>query len=408
MGRRLPCAARTTIVTWPCDPPPPKKYASGGCLSGSRSATMPRGGAPWRPCGARADRGGPSSGSPPQRVAAMNLTSFSLLAAAAARGEIALDALAIYIQATIGASFFRAFDDANMILANATVAVPRALALEQRLVAPTSAGAPLAGDAPRDAIRFENVVFRYPGQEAAVLQGLDLTIPAGKSLAIVGLNGAGKTTLIKLLCRLYEPTGGRITVDDVDLARFDPVVWRRQVAAIFQDFTRYHLSVRDNVAAGALHHSEELTPLRAAAGRAGALELIESLPNGWDTVLSREYTGGVELSGGQWQRIALARALFAVEGGARLLILDEPTANLDVRAEAALYDRFLDLTAGLTTILISHRFSTVRRADHIVVLEGGQVVEAGSHAELMARDGRYAALFRVQAERFAEEGSDHA
>jgi ATP-binding cassette subfamily B protein len=267
--------------------------------------------------------------------------------------------------------------------------------------------------APVEAIRFEGVSFRYTGQSADVLSGLDLEIPAGRSLAIVGANGAGKTTLIKLLCRLYDPTDGRISVDRVDLSDVDPTAWQRRVAAIFQDFVQYHLSARENVALGAPELAADEARLRAAAEKAGALDLIESLPRGWDTVLSRQYTGGVDLSGGQWQRVALARALFAVEAasrerapgaaGARVLILDEPTANLDVRAEAARYDRFLDITASLTTILISHRFSTVRRADRIVVLEGGRVVEDGSHDQLIALDGRYATMFRLQAARFADD-----
>lgn len=335
-------------------------------------------------------------------VVAADLLSFGLLAWAAVRGDLALGALAVYTQAALSASFFRAFDDANMILSNAAIAVPRALELDRRLLVELSKAQPLPQDAPRESIRFERVAFRYPGLAQPIFSRLDLDIPAGRSLAIVGANGAGKTTLVKLLCRLYEPVGGRITMDGMDLGAFDPAAWRGQVAAIFQDFARYHLSAGENVAMGAPGLAGDMDKLRAAARRAGALDLIEALPRGWDTVLSREYTGGVDLSGGQWQRIALARALFAVEGGARVLILDEPTANLDVRAEAELYDRFLEITAGLTTILISHRFSTVRRADHIVVIEDGRVVEAGSHAELMAEGGRYAAMFRVQAERFVE------
>jgi ABC-type multidrug transport system fused ATPase/permease subunit len=219
----------------------------------------------------------------------------------------------------------------------------------------------------------------------------------------VGANGAGKTTLVKLLCRLYDPTEGRITVDGLDLRDVEARVWQRQVAAIFQDFAQYHLSARDNVGMSAPELAGDLERRRAAARKAAALELVESLPHGWDTVLSRQYTGGVDLSGGQWQRIALARALFAVEGGARVLILDEPTASPYVRAEADLYDRFLDITAGLTTILISHRFSTVRRADHICVLADGHVVEQGTHDELVALGGRYARMFRLQAARFADE-----
>ena len=335
-------------------------------------------------------------------VVAANLASFGLLAWATVRGDLALGALAVYTQATLAASSFRAFDNENMILSNAAVAVPRVLALDRRLAALSgSKGGGVPEHSPREAVGFEGVGFRYPGLDRAALSGLDLDMPAGRSLAIVGENGAGKTTLVKLLCRLYEPTDGRVSVDGADLSGLDPIGWRTRVAAIFQDFARYHLSARENVAMGAPQLAGDMGKLRAAARRAGALELIESLPRGWDTVLSREYEGGVDLSGGQWQRIALARAMFAVGGGAKVLILDEPTASLDVRAEAEIYDRFLEITRGLTTILISHRFSTVRRADRIVVLEGGRVVESGSHEELMAERGRYASMFRVQAERFA-------
>jgi ATP-binding cassette subfamily B protein len=291
-----------------------------------------------------------------------------------------------------------------MTLAFAAVAGPSLLELEERLAVPAeSGGVALPMASPVKSVRFEGVAFRYPSQQADTLAGLDLALSAGTSLAIVGSNGAGKTTLVKLLCRLYAPTAGTITIDGVDLAAVDPHAWRGRVAAIFQDFAHYHLSARDNVAMGAPHLAGNTALLREAARRAGALSLIEGLPRGWETVLSRQYTGGVDLSGGEWQRIALARALFAVEGGARILILDEPTANLDVRAEAEIYDRFLELTAGLTTVVISHRFSTVRRAGRIAVLEGGRVVEEGTHDELMAAGARYALLFRLQAERFTAE-----
>jgi ATP-binding cassette, subfamily B, bacterial len=338
-------------------------------------------------------------------VTAVNLGAYCLLAWAAAHRQIGLAALAVYTRAMLEANSFRAFDDANTQLAYAAVAVPSLLALERRLAdGGALAPAPLPPpDIPLEAICFESVTFRYPGQATEALAGLDLAIPAGRSLAIVGANGAGKTTLVKLLCRLYDPTGGRITVDGLDLRDVEAHAWQRQVAAIFQDFAQYHLSARDNVGLGAPELAGDLERLRAAARKAGALELVESLPHGWDTVLSRQYTEGVDLSGGEWQRIALARALFAVEGGARVLILDEPTASLDVRAEADLYDRFLDITAGLTTILISHRFPTVRRADHICVLADGHVVEQGTHDELMALGGRYARMFGLQAARFADE-----
>jgi ABC-type multidrug transport system fused ATPase/permease subunit len=355
-------------------------------------------------------------------VVAADLVALGLLADAAVHHAIGLGALAVYVQAVINASAFRAFDDQNMHLAYAAVAVPSLEALERRLAtvamkdedgrAGGGGGTLLRGPAlhrlsslpagsPTDQIRFAGVRFRYPNQPADSLGGVDLVIPAGESLAIVGANGAGKTTLVKLLCRMYEPSAGEITVDGRDLSRVDPAAWRGLVAAIFQDFTGYQLSARDNVAMGAPELAGDFSRLQEAARRAGALELIESLPRGWDTTLSRQYEGGVDLSGGEWQRVALARAMFAVEGGARVLVLDEPTANLDVRAEAELYDRFLEMTAGLTTILISHRFSTVRRAHRIVVLQDGRIVERGSHNELVAAGGTYAHMFRLQAERFA-------
>ena len=260
-------------------------------------------------------------------------------------------------------------------------------------------GARPAGGMPHGEIRFEGVAFRYPGGAADVFSGLDLTIPAGRSTAIVGSNGAGKTTLIKLIARLYDPTGGRVTVDGQDLSALEPGAWRRRLAVVFQDFTEYEMSVRDNVAFGALEVASVPGALEKAAQGAGASELIDSLPARWETILSRAYTGGTDLSGGQWQRIALARALLATRRGG-LLILDEPTASLDVRAEAEIFDRFLELTEGLTTILISHRFSSVRHAAHIVVIEQGVVVEQGSHQDLMGSRGRYAAMFAMQADRF--------
>jgi ATP-binding cassette subfamily B protein len=261
---------------------------------------------------------------------------------------------------------------------------------------------------PRDEIRFENVLFRYPGSDRAVLDGLDLVLPACKCTAIVGLNGAGKTTLVKLLARLYDPTSGRIAVDGVDTRSFGIDDWRRRIGVIFQDFNRYELTAAENIGFGAVEMAGNDERIREAAGRAGILHTLEQLPKGLDTPLARQYEDGVELSGGQWQRVAIARAIFALENGASILVLDEPTAALDVRAEAAFFDRFLDVTRGATSILISHRFSSVRHADHIVVLEHGKVVEQGTHQELLQANGRYAALFRLQAERFTEEDEDVA
>ncbi|HZU73895.1 MAG TPA: ATP-binding cassette domain-containing protein [Acidimicrobiales bacterium] len=273
---------------------------------------------------------------------------------------------------------------------------------------PVVGGRAPASGLPARAIRFEQVGFVYPGRTERVFDHLDLEVPAGRSLAIVGENGAGKTTLVKLLCRLYDPDEGRITVDGVDLRDLrpdGPDGWHRRVAAIFQDFVQYEVSAYDNVAFGALHAANDAAAVADAISLAGADQIVSRLGAGWDTPLSRQFSSGTQLSGGEWQRLALARALFAVRaGGAGVLILDEPTAALDVRGEAEVYERFLELTQGATTIVISHRFSTVRRAQHIVVLDGGRVVEAGSHDQLLAAGGRYAVMYRLQAERFGVGG----
>jgi len=258
-------------------------------------------------------------------------------------------------------------------------------------------GTRAADGLPAAQVRFRGVAFSYPSSPRPVLDGLDLTIEAGTSLAVVGLNGAGKTTLVKLLCRLYDPTAGCIEADGIDLREFDIAVWRGRVTAVFQDFVRYELPLRDNVAP--LVSSYDL--LTAALADAGAADLAEL-----DTVLARGYDGGTDLSGGQWQRGALARALTAVRQGAGLVILDEPTAQLDVRGEAEIFQRILRATDGCTTILISHRCSTVRQADRICVLEEGRVVELGTHDELMAAEGRYRQMFDLQAARFDEEEHD--
>ncbi|WP_241480350.1 ABC transporter ATP-binding protein [Nocardiopsis halotolerans] len=236
---------------------------------------------------------------------------------------------------------------------------------------------------------------------APVLDGLDLTVPAGSSLAVVGVNGAGKSTLVKLLCRLHDPVSGAVEVDGTDLRDLDLESWRRRLSAIFQDFVRYELSLQGNVASpGAT--SEEVRQALATAGAAGLRDL--------DQILSPGYENGTDLSGGQWQRVALARVLCAVGKGAGVVVLDEPTAQLDVRGEAEVFDRVLEATKGCTTILVSHRFSTVRRADRICVVDRGRVIETGGHDELMALGGTYKRLFELQAARFNEEqdGADRA
>jgi ATP-binding cassette subfamily B protein len=329
---------------------------------------------------------------------------FFVLGRSLLRGEISPGQFTVYLQAAGGIAVLGQLSNDDMSVQFGVASIPPVLELESAVAAPEVrlSGSLPADGLPRQAIRFEGVGFHYPGQERAIYDHLDLEIPAGSSLAIVGENGAGKTTLVKLLARLYDPTEGRITVDGTDLRQLDPAAWQRRLAAIFQDFVRYELPARDNVRFGAVDVAFDETRFQQSLARAGATTLLDDLPNGWDTVLSRQFSEGTDLSGGQWQRLALARALYAVDAGAGVLVLDEPTANLDVRAEADIYDRFLDLTAGITTILISHRFSTVRRADRIVVLEHGRVIEQGAHDDLMALDGRYAHMFRLQASRFTD------
>jgi ATP-binding cassette subfamily B protein len=329
-------------------------------------------------------------------------------ARAAAHGDLGLGELAFVLQAVVIVGSLGDFFWESDYQINVGMWTIGALERFERQTADerdADGGEDDAAGLPRDEIRFDGVAFAYPGSTAPVLRGLDLTIPAGRSLAVVGLNGAGKTTLVKLLARLYEPGEGRILVDGADLRSLPARAWRRRLGAIFQDFVHYELPVVGNVGFGAPELLSDRELVGSALARAGAAEVVDALPHGLDTILSRSYAGGSDLSGGQWQRVAIARALMAVEAGARVLVLDEPTASLDVRAEAEFYDRFLELTRGLTTILISHRFSTVRRADRIVVLEQGTVVEQGTHAELLAAGGRYAELFRLQAARFAGDGA---
>ncbi|MBF9130102.1 ABC transporter ATP-binding protein [Plantactinospora sp. S1510] len=326
----------------------------------------------------------------------------------AATGQVSLTALALGIQAVILAiSLGGYYPEADTSTQMAMLSLSALRRLRDRFDESAAehrcgpARVTIPAGTPRSALTFDRVVFRYPGSRSAVLDGIDLELPAGRCTAVVGVNGAGKTTLVKLLTRLYEPTHGSVRADGLDIAAFDPVLWRRQFAVIFQDFVRYELTAAENIALGASHVPPDRAVVLRAAQRAGIAQALLALPDGLDTPLSRAYPGGTELSGGEWQRMAIARALYAVEAGARVLVLDEPTAALDVRAEVTFFDRFLELTQGATSLLISHRFSSVRRADHIVVVDGGRVVERGPHDELVAAGGHYAQLFTLQAQQFA-------
>lgn len=246
-------------------------------------------------------------------------------------------------------------------------------------------------------LSFERVGFRYPDTDRDILDGLDLEIKPGELVALVGMNGAGKSTLTRLLAGLYEPTSGVIRADGRDIAEIGYAAWRRELAIVFQDFVHYPLSARENVALGA-DADQEL--LDAAAREAGFDEVLALLPDGWETPLSKEREGGVDLSGGQWQQVVLTRAIYAIKRGAKILVLDEPTAHLDVRTEFEVFERLTRLARDATVILISHRLSTVRQADRIVLLAQGRIAESGSHDELTARGGAYAEMFAIQAERF--------
>lgn len=324
-------------------------------------------------------------------VLTANVGVFWSLAHAAADGSLDLGRVVLFAQCTLGASLL-AFGGLNWAFDGAAAPVASVLRLEPAMdrVGALPSGKQAADGKPAREIRFRNLTFAYPGG-ASILKGLDLVIPAGSSLAIVGQNGAGKTTLAKLLCRLYDPQEGAVEIDGIDLREFELASWRSRLTAVFQDFIRFELSLRDNVAPSGAPEAA----VQAALQEAGAADLARL-----DTILARGYEGGTDLSGGQWQRIALARALCAVRLGAGVVLLDEPTAQLDVRGEAEIFDRILAASRQCTTILISHRFSTVRHADRICVLEHGQVVELGTHDELMAKGGRYRTMFDLQARRF--------
>ena len=360
---------------------------------------------------------------------------FALLARDAFAGAVSLASLVTLVQAILALEAFGPIGDQQTALARNTSAMAKLVELRAELGLPAlpdsrgrgsadeaagvpqacgSDGVPSAKGRPLP-IDLRDVTFTYPARSVPTFERLSLHIPAGQSVAVVGANGAGKSTLIKLLCGLYPPDAGTVHIDGRDPARDEAM--RRRVAVIFQDFVHYHLPLRDNIAFGALDHRDDDQVLGRALSDAGGSALLTRLEHGWDTVLSPEYAAGTDLSGGQWQRVALARALAAIAGGAGVLVLDEPTAALDVRAEAALFDRFLHVTRGMTTLLVSHRLSSVRHADRIVVLgddpdparadaagPGAKIIEDGSHAELIAAGGAYAQMFSLQARRFAAAG----
>src|SRR3989449_1902189 len=265
--------------------------------------------------------------------------------------------------------------------------------------APVKVPVPMKGQ-----IRFENVSFAYPGAEKNALTDLSFTVKAGETLAVVGRNGAGKTTLFKLICRLYDPTEGRILIDGVDIRDFQPADLREQIGAMFQDYVTYQATASESIGLGSVLEIANREAIEIAGRQAGADELITGLPQGYDTALGKWFDSGVNLSGGEWQKVALARAFMRED--ARVLLLDEPTSALDAQAEYDLFERLRSLTHGRTAVYISHRFSTVRRADRIIFLEHGRLVEEGTHEALIQLNGRYARLFRMKAAAYTGEDID--
>jgi ATP-binding cassette, subfamily B, bacterial len=336
-----------------------------------------------------------------------------VIAARALGHHLGLGPLVVYAQAAVGTSMI-AFGGLNWALDGAAAPVAAVARLKAAMgrAGTVEPGSQPADGMPARQIRFKGVTFAYPAAPSRpVLRQLDLEIPAGSSLAIVGQNGAGKTTMAKLLCRLYDPQSGSIEVDGVDLRDLDLASWRHRVTAVFQDFVRFELPLRENVIPRDAVGDPGADPIEVEGVLAAALD--EAGAGGlasFDTVLAKGYAGGTELSGGQWQRIALARAMAAVRLGAGLVLLDEPTAQLDVRGEAEIFERVLAATRSCTTILVSHRFSTVRHVNRIAVVEDGAIAELGSHDELMALRGRYWTMFSLQAQRFEtgtpEEGEE--
>jgi len=269
--------------------------------------------------------------------------------------------------------------------------------LEFFALRPKVVSKPNALQAPRPiarGIEFADVSFAYPGSSRLVLKNLNLRVAPGERIALIGENGEGKTTIVKLITRLYDPTAGAVLLDGIDLREYDLEDYSSQIAVIFQDFMRYDMTAWENIAMGQISERKNMARIEAAARKSLAESVVAKLPGGYDQMLGRRFDAGVDLSGGEWQRVALARAYLR---DAQLLVLDEPTAALDARSEHEVFERFAELTTGKMALLISHRFSTVKMADRIVVLEQGQIAEEGRHEELMAHGGRYAAMFEMQA-----------
>ena len=325
------------------------------------------------------------------------------IALQAIAGRLSIGHLTAYTQAAITVqnsiqsvlSGFSGMYEHNLYLNNLVELMAKQPSL-QAPVDPKSVPEPLKGE-----IRFEGVTFAYPGAGQNALTELSFTVRPGETLAVVGRNGAGKTTLFKLICRLYDPTDGRILIDGVDIRDFDVAELRRQIGAMFQDYVDYQATAAENIGLGNVPEIVNRDAVVSASKQAGSDELIATLPAGYDTALGKWFDAGVNLSGGEWQKVALARAFMREE--ARILLLDEPTSALDAQAEYDLFGRLRSLTRGRTAVYISHRFSTVRRADRIVFLEHGRLVEEGTHEELMRLDGRYARLFRMQAAAYTGE-----
>jgi ATP-binding cassette subfamily B protein len=325
------------------------------------------------------------------------------IALQAIAGRLSLGSLTAYTQAAVQVqnsiqsvlSGFSGMYEHNLYLNNLVelMAKEPSMPIAEK---PAKVPQPLRGE-----IRFEHVTFAYPGADSNALNDLSFTVKAGETLAVVGRNGAGKTTLFKLICRLYDPKSGRILIDGIDLRDFEPDEVRRQIGAMFQDYVDYQATASENIGLGNVPDIANRDAVVTASKEAGSDEMISQLPDGYDTALGKWFDAGVNLSGGEWQKVALARAFMREE--ARILLLDEPTSALDAQAEYDLFERLRSLVHGRTAVYISHRFSTVRRADRIIFLEHGQLVEEGTHEELMRLNGRYARLFRMQAAAYTGE-----